>query len=61
MNKLTDYLQQEGVLVLDGAMGTQLFAADWFPAAALKNGMSPIRSGCRTYTRRTWRPVRRLF
>ncbi len=26
MNKLTDYLQQEGVLVLDGAMGTQLFA-----------------------------------
>lgn len=26
MNKLTDYLQQEGVLVLDGAMGTELFA-----------------------------------
>ena len=26
MSKLTDYLQQEGVLVLDGAMGTQLFA-----------------------------------
>jgi 5-methyltetrahydrofolate--homocysteine methyltransferase len=26
MNKLLDYLQQEGVLVLDGAMGTQLFA-----------------------------------
>ena len=26
MSKLTDYLQEEGVLVLDGAMGTQLFA-----------------------------------
>jgi 5-methyltetrahydrofolate--homocysteine methyltransferase len=26
MNKLVEYLQQEGVLVLDGAMGTQLFA-----------------------------------
>jgi methionine synthase I (cobalamin-dependent) len=26
MNKLTDYLQQEGTLVLDGAMGTQLFS-----------------------------------
>jgi 5-methyltetrahydrofolate--homocysteine methyltransferase len=26
MNKLIEYLQQEGVLVLDGAMGTQLFA-----------------------------------
>jgi 5-methyltetrahydrofolate--homocysteine methyltransferase len=26
MNKLLDYLQQEGALVLDGAMGTQLFA-----------------------------------
>jgi methionine synthase I (cobalamin-dependent) len=26
MNKLVDYLQQEGALVLDGAMGTQLFA-----------------------------------
>ena len=26
MNRLVDYIQQEGVLVLDGAMGTQLFA-----------------------------------
>lgn len=26
MNKLVDYIAQEGVLVLDGAMGTQLFA-----------------------------------
>jgi 5-methyltetrahydrofolate--homocysteine methyltransferase len=26
MNKLVEYIQQEGVLVLDGAMGTQLFA-----------------------------------
>jgi 5-methyltetrahydrofolate--homocysteine methyltransferase len=25
MNKLVEYIQQEGVLVLDGAMGTQLF------------------------------------
>ena len=26
MNQLLDYIQQEGVLVLDGAMGTQLFS-----------------------------------
>lgn len=26
MNKLVEYIEQEGVLVLDGAMGTQLFA-----------------------------------
>jgi 5-methyltetrahydrofolate--homocysteine methyltransferase len=26
MNKLVEYIQQEGVLVLDGAMGTQLFS-----------------------------------
>jgi methionine synthase I (cobalamin-dependent) len=35
MNKLVDYLQQEGALVIDGAMGTMLFAA------GLTSGGSP--------------------
>ena len=35
MNKLLDYLEQEDVLVLDGAMGTMLFAS------GLTSGGSP--------------------
>ena len=46
MSKLTDYLQEEGVLVLDGAMGTQLFFAGWCLGRARRCGTSPNPRAC---------------